>query len=35
MLLASRDVFREQDETLAQLQEIDALVKFECLFFGI
>jgi len=35
MLLASRGVFREQDETLAQLQELDALARVVYLFCGI
>jgi hypothetical protein len=35
MLLASRSMIREQDETLAQLQELDALARVVCLFCGI
>jgi hypothetical protein len=32
MLLASRGMFREQDETSAQLQELDALARVVCFF---
>jgi hypothetical protein len=32
MFLASRGMFREQHETLAQLQELDALATVVCLF---
>jgi hypothetical protein len=35
IVLASRGVFREQDETLAQLQELDALARVVCLLCGI
>jgi hypothetical protein len=35
MLLASDGVFREQDETLAQLQELDALARVVCFLCGI
>jgi hypothetical protein len=35
MLLGSRSVFREQNETLAQLQQLNALARFMCLFCGI
>jgi hypothetical protein len=35
MLLGSRSVFREQNETLAQLQQLNALTRFVCLFCGI
>lgn len=35
MLLASRGMFREQDETLAQLQELGPLAKFVCLSCGV
>ena len=35
MLLASRGMFREQDEALAQLQKLNALARFVCLSCGV
>ena len=35
MLLGPRDMFREQDETAAQLQELDAVARLERLSCGV